>query len=402
MTLETPSFSHSFNPGTVHFGRGCIEDIGTTLTESGVENVLVVTGRNVGSNSAVMTPVSEALGDRLGDVFDETTPEKRIETAHDGVERLREVGAGAIVAVGGGSTLDTAKTMSVLHAKGTSQEESLEEFEKTGTISVPEDTNSLPPAYPVPTTLAGADLSVAAGTTLPPGENGEERPEHVFVDSTLMPEELFYDPALFETTPIDVLAGSAINGFDKGIEMLYSEFANPITDAAAVRGLRYLRSSLPVLKESDDPAVMDRTVMGIILAQYGVSVPGAYKINIVHAFGHAVRNTFGVQQGVAHAILVPHVLRLLFDEVDGRRDALADGLVLERDVDDTAEAVVDAVVEIRDGLDLPSRLRDVEGPSKDKLRDVAELTHEDHFFEHGPADFDPSLEAVEEVLHQAW
>lgn len=59
---------------------------------------------------------------------------------------------------------------------------------------------------------------------------------------------------------------------------------------------------------------MERAVLGTILVQYGVSVLDAYRINIVHAFGHALRNQFGIQQGVAHAIIVLHALQLIFEE----------------------------------------------------------------------------------------
>jgi alcohol dehydrogenase len=217
-----------------------------------------------------------------------------------------------------------------------------------------------------------------------------------------MPTALCYDPDLFGATPIGVLAGSAINGFDKGVEAIYSRFANPMTDSTAVRGLRYLRSSLPELRDADDPAVMERAVMGTILVQYGVSIPDAYKINVVHAFGHALRNEFGIQQGIAHAVVVPYALRLIFEEGGGRPDVLAEGLVLNPDPGDVESAVVDAAVDVRDGLGLPSRLRDVEGTSEDRLRAAAERTANDALLDLGPPTFEPSVEDLEATLREAW
>ena len=399
MALETPEFTHEFTPGSVRYGRGCIEKLGSELAEKRYESAVIVCGRNVGSNDVLMTPIQSALGDRLAGVFDETTPEKSIETVYDGSEYATTHEADVLIGVGGGSSLDVATGMSVLTATGRSLDEAKREIIDNGTLTLPQNRDELLPVLTVPTTMAGADLSVAAGVAAYEDDGTHNA---IIVDTDLMPESLFYDPDLFETTPMDVLAGSAINGFDKAVEAIYSRFANPIVDGTAIRGLRYLRSSLPTLRESGNPEVMDRAVMGTILVQYGVSIPGAYKINIVHAFGHALRNQFGIQQGVAHAVIVPHALRLIFEEGGGRPEVLADGLVLDGQPDDPEMAVISAVEEIRDGLGLPERLRDVEGTAEDELSDVAEHVSEDDFLAVGPPEFDPTVEEIEKTLQAAW
>ena len=399
MELETPGFTYEFAPGAVHYGRGCIDDIGSELADQGYESAVIVCGRNVGSNDALMNPITSALGEKLAGVFDQTTPEKSIETVYDGAEYATELEADVLIGVGGGSSLDVATGMSVLSATGRSLDEARRELIEKGTLSLPQNREELLPVVTVPTTMAGADLSVAAGLV---AYEDDETHEAIIADTDLMPESLFYDPDLFDTTPMDVLAGSAINGFDKGIEAIYSRFSNPIVDGTAIRGLRYLRSSLPTLRESEDPAVMDKAVMGTILVQYGVSIPDAYKINIVHAFGHALRNQFGIQQGVAHAVIVPHALRLIFEEGGGRPDVLAEGLVVDGQPDDPGTAVITAVEEIRDGLGLPARLRDIEGTAEDELHEVAEHVSEDDFLDVGPPEFDPTVEAIEKTLQAAW
>ncbi|MFO7927722.1 MAG: iron-containing alcohol dehydrogenase family protein [Halobacteriota archaeon] len=399
MTLDVPEFTHGYRPGTIHFGRGCISSIGDRLSERGCERSLVVCGRNVGANRELIEPLESGLDGTEVEVFDETTPQKRMETVYEGVDRLREVDADAIVAVGSGSSLDVARFMRLLDGDFRPLDALREEIDANGTPSVPED-DELIPMYAVPTTFAGADLSVAAAVTYPTADGG--RAETIPVGNGLMPTELFYDSALFETTPMSVLAGSAFNGFDKALEMVYSAFANPITDAAAVRSLKYLRSSLPELPTAEEPEIVDRAVAGMILAQYGVSTPERYKCNVVHAFGHGLRNQFGVQQGSAHAVMVPHVLELLFEQVDGRREVLAEGLVVDADERDPGPAVIDAVTEIRDGLGLPSRLRDLDGTSADGLRNAAVLAHEDAFMNIGPAEFDPTVDDIEAILERAW
>ena len=403
-SLDAPSFVHDFKPGAIHYGRGCVSDLAGTLDERGLERAVVVCGRNVGANRDVMDPVEAGLGDRLAATFDGTTPEKRIETAYDALEVAREVGADALVPVGSGSSLDTAKATSVLHGEHRSLDEAAAEVAERGYLSLPGDADDLLPLFPVPTTFAGADLSTVAGITVPAPDGG--RTSTGVGGQPLMPTALFYDPDVFETTPAGVLAGSAFNGFDKAVEVCYSRHGNPITDGTAVRSLSYLRDALPRLLDEDgglsgDPAAMDRAVIGIVLAQYGLAARGAPKTSVIHAFGHGLRFAWGVQQGIAHAVMVPHVLRLLFDQVDGRRDLLAQGLGVA-DADDRAEAIVGVVEEMRDALGLPARLRDVEGTDEAGIPEAARLTHEDAYLHRGPPNFEPTVEEVESAIRAAW
>jgi len=113
---------------------------------------------------------------------------------------------------------------------------------------------------------------------------------------------MIYDPDLFETTPMSALAGSSMNGFDKGLETIYSSHATPITDATAMRGLQLLRESLPNL-DGNNPTEMERAVIGIILVQF------ERRGSIIHAIGHGFSRRYPVQQGIVHAIVAPHALR---------------------------------------------------------------------------------------------
>lgn len=395
MALETDSFLYDFAPGPIRFGRGCTGEMGTDFDSLGFERALLVTGTNVGANEGVMDPIVSALGDRLVDVFAETTPEKSIHTAYDAYDVVQEHDVDAVIGVGAGSSLDIATMTSVLSARYRSVSDIQEEVDRTGALVVEDEGDFLPLVF-VPTTLTGADLSAGAGIKVPDREG-----ERTLLSKSLTLSGGYYDPDLYDTTPTDVLIGSSMNSFDKGIEALYSRHGEPITDGTAIRGLRYLQSSLPQLRESDDPAVMERAVLGGVLAQFGVTVPHATKLATIHAMCHALRHQFGVQQGVAHALIAPHTLRWVLTESDRGLDELAEAFDVEN-ADDRVEAIVEAVVDVRDGLDLPSRLRDVEGASYNDLHETAELAYEDAFMRNGPADLDPSVERIEEVLRAAW
>ncbi len=391
-------FEFDYDPGTIRYGPDCVSTLGEAMDDRNLRRALVVTGRTVGATDAVMDPVRAGLGDRLVSTFAETTPDKTLSTALEGVERLHETDADVVVAVGGGSSLDIAKIMAGVVDLDRSDEEILETFEETG--SVPMADGELRPVFAVPTTLAGADLSIIAGITsrrdgLVRGGVYEER---------LMPEALWYDPELFRTTPHDVLCASAMNGFDKAIETVYGAPATPITDGTAIRALSHLTDGLPKLGagERDDETMHD-VVVGTILAQYGCSRVDGLTLSLIHAFGHGIARGYDIQQGGAHAIIAPHALEYLFGEIDGKRALLAEGFGIETtDPDGTAEGIVDAVAGIGDALGLPSRLREIDDMERSDLPSVAADVHGDGLMAYCPPGLDPTVEELEAVLSRAW
>jgi len=397
------SFRFEYDPAVLRYGVDAVAELGDELDAQGFERALVVCGSTVGNTPAVIDPVREGLGDRLGDVFAETTPAKTLSTAYDALEAMERADADVLVSLGGGSSLDVAKVTSVLAADDREPAAVGRELAETGTVSIPD--GMLAPIVAVPTTLAGADLSMVAGVTASPDEERglvDQQVSGGVGDPRLMPRAVVYDPTLVATTPERILAGSAMNGFDKGIETLYAGNATPVTDATAARGLGLMREGLLRLGEDGvDADALKPVLKGLVLVQYGISRPGEGTLSLIHAFGHGLTRTYGVQQGDAHAVVAPHVLRYLFEKVEGRRDLLADALGAE-DAKDTGAAVVERVAAVRDALDLPTRLRDVDGPDREELSNVAEDVLADSFVANGPANLDPTAEEIERVLDEAW
>jgi len=391
-------FSFDYSPGTIRYGSECVAELGTQLDAIGAERALVVAGETTGTTPEVIDPVREGLGDRLVGVFAETTPDKRLETAIAAAEQVTGTDADTLVALGGGSSLDVAKIATVVAASETSAAETRKTFEATGSIPVPD--GDIRPVVAVPTTLAGADLSMVAGIT----SRRKGLVRGGVYDERLMPAALLYDPDVFRTTPHDVLCASAMNGFDKAVETTYAATGTPVTDATAVRALRLLSRGLPALGDgARDDGTMHDVVVGTILAQYGCSRADGLTLSLVHAFGHGIARGYDVQQGGAHAIIAPHALRYLFDHADGGRELLADGLDVEAaTAEGTAEGVVEAVVEIRDALGLPARLRDIGDMAESDLPDVAADVHGDGFMPNCPDGLDPTAEELAAVLREAW
>ena len=395
-------FRFAYDHGPIRYGRGCVDALADELAGIGADRALVVCGKTVGSTPDVIDPVEDGLGEYHAGTFAGTTPDKRLGAAVAGLEVMEDLDADALVSLGGGSSLDVAKAIAVLSGRAESPAELAAELESSGTIATPED---VPPIVAVPTTLAGADLSMAAGITATPASGLVDEPVGGgLFGQGLMPAALLYDPALFATTPTEILAGSAMNGFDKAIEALYASTRTAVTDATAKRALELLAAGLPDLRENTD-AALEPVVQGIVLAQYGASRPDGMTLSLLHAFGHGLTAGYPVQQGVAHAVIAPHALDYLFEHVDGRRRLLADGLGVDTDGasdEELADAVVARVAEIRDALDLPSSLRAVDGIEQSDLHDIAAYTLNDSLMGYTPAELEPTVEDLEGVLREAW
>lgn len=389
------TFEFDYFDSDIVYGRGCVDRLGTYLDDADLENALLVCGTNVGANDDLMEPIREALGDRLGGEFPETTPAKTAETVYDGIDAMNEAEADVLIGVGGGSSLDIARQISAFAADGRSLSEFRQEV-REGRLEAPDAGTDPTPVIVIPTTLAGADISDTGAMAI---FMADESPtgETVRTYGSVMPIGMFYDPRLFETSPAGPLRGSAMNGFDKPLETLYARNGDPIIHSTAMHSLRLFRESLP--KIPDDPEAMDRAVVGIILAQF------RRRISAIHAFGHGVSRHYPVHQGEVHAILAPHVLRYLFEHVDANRRLLAEGFGLDAESlsgEELEEAIIAEVIAVRNGLGLPSRLRDLGDVPEHALGDIAEYTLQDGKMEQVPAGLDPTAEELENVLRAAW
>jgi Alcohol dehydrogenase, class IV len=220
--VYTEPFAFDYSPAEIRYGRGAVGELESVLAAHDRARALVVCGSNTGANRALIDPIETGLGDAHAGTVDGTTPEKRLREAVAVADRARATGADTLLPVGGGSSLDVATVAAVLLADDRDEATAREQIRETGGLAPP--SGERPALVPVPTTLAGADLSSIAGITA--DLDGGVVASGVG-DPGLMPEAAVYDPAAFETTPQSVLAGSAFNGLNKAVESTYTASRTP-------------------------------------------------------------------------------------------------------------------------------------------------------------------------------
>lgn len=389
------SFTYNYFGSEIVYGRDCVTQLEDAVTANGCSRALIVCGSNTGANDKLMDPIRSGLGDTYIDTFAQTTPDKLADTVYAGIERMNEVEPDVLVGVGGGSSLDIARQMSVFAADGRPLS-AFVDAAKEGNPEYPDPGEDLTDVVTIPTTFAGADISNGGSMEVLPADDSPTG-QPIRVNGNVMPFSMFYDPNLFETSPMGALAGSAMNGFNKGLETLYAGTATPITDSTAIHGLRLLHDSFPKLP--DDAKAMDRAVTGIILVQF------QRQTSIIHAFGHGFSRRYPLQQGVIHAVMAPYILQYLFNTIDARRELLAEGLNIpsgSMSDSDLATEIVRKVTKVRDSLGLPSNLKEIDPVDPDDFPAIAEFIVEDIPDKRAPTGLDPSPDDIESVLENAW
>jgi maleylacetate reductase len=195
-------------------------------------------------------------------------------------EILREVPDLPLAALGGGRVVDTTKA--VAGARGTR-------------------------CAAVPTTLSGAEMTPFH--RLPAGVDGARM---------VRPALVIADPTLMASQPGPQLTASAMNALAHAMEALYTPFASPVTDLAALRAAELIAASVP-----RDPPDRDQLALGALLAGYA---SGATGIAVHHAVCQTIVRTAGAPHAETNAVMLPHSARLMADRAPSALGAFAAAL----------------------------------------------------------------------------
>jgi acetaldehyde dehydrogenase/alcohol dehydrogenase len=285
-------------PSDTYFNAGSLE----ALREVDAAHVLIVTDGPT-EERGVPDDLRHHLGDAGVHVFSSIEPEPDEAQVRAGVAVLDQVGADAIVAVGGGSVMDAAKAMRLFHE---SPDLSLRE------LALPFlDARKRVASYPqvdhdvkliaLPTTSGtGSEVSPAAVIT-------REGAKVTLVDYSLVPDMAVVDPTLTLTMPPEVTADTGVDALTHALEAGVSIFASPFTDAFCMQAINLILDALPRAYANGDD-LEARTAMANAATIAGLAFSNAF-VGVNHALAHAVGVRFGIAHGRANAIFLPHVLR---------------------------------------------------------------------------------------------
>ena len=331
------------NPGTIHWGEGCLVALDGELSRAGAKRVFVVTTGSIARNERLLSAVEGAAGGRVVGRVSEIGQHAPVRQVAAAARQVRESGADALLSVGGGSPIDAAKAIAWSLASGVDlgEQGALAKARSVRLTGKP-----VLPHFAVPTTLSVAELSGSAGFSAE-GSNekvGVAAPELVL-------RAVFYDAALAVHTPLPLWLSTGIRAVDHAVETLLAAGEHPLPDAAALEGLRLLAKGLRAAKA--DPGSRPARTDCQVGAWLSYLLPGPAAKGLSHTLGKRIGSQHGIPHGVTSCLILPHVMRFFVASRPEPLRRIADALGA---IPARPEAAADAVQMLIADLGLPQHV----------------------------------------------
>lgn len=285
-------------PAQVRFGEGLHERVGELLIrEFGCKKVFVATDLGI-VNAGIIAKVEAGLKAAGLEylIYDRLTPDPTIEMVDEGARVLAESGADAVLAVGGGSPIDTAKAMCLLQT----HEGSIRDYLFGGTKTV---TKPIMPLACIPTTAGtGSEMTAASVIT-----NLQDQTKVSVTHDYLIPRLAVIDPVLQMGMPPFITAATGIDALTHAIEAYVSRNAEPMTDALALAAIKLIAQHLRTAV-ADGTNLEARSQMAIASTMAGAAFMNG-GLGVVHGIGQSLGAAAHVPHGTACSLLLPYCMK---------------------------------------------------------------------------------------------
>jgi alcohol dehydrogenase len=333
----------------IAFGRGVARTVGVEANRQGARRVLVVSDERIVA-AGLLEGIVEALRETgvKYSIYDEGEPDPSLKVVDRGAEIVKREGIELLVAVGGGSNMDTAKSMAVGAALGrpiAACRGWIDEFE-TQPI----------PVIAIPTTAGtAAEMTPFAVITDP------QPPCKFWVGTALMaPKVALLDPEMATTAPRSVRIAAGMDALTHAVESFISKSANPYTEMCGLRAIELIAANLRAAAETP-PKIDALAQMQIAASMAGMAFANA-QLGIVHAAALPVGAFFHVPHGIANAILLPHGMAYNRPACEEKLAQVAMALGTEvtgMSCEEASRAAIEAVRTLARDIGAPTKLREV-------------------------------------------
>lgn len=385
------SFKHLSAPLRLFHGADSFAQLGSELDRLRAKHAMIVCGASMVRERRVLDLVRAALADRCAGVFDGVRGHSPVPAVQAAAGELKRVGADAVIALGGGSAIVTARAASILLAEQGDVRSLSTSRNAQGELQSPRLKAPKLPQFVIPTTPTSAIVKAGSALTDP---STHER--LALFDPKTRAHAVFIHPDAVKTAPRELVIGASLDTFVLAVEGLTSLRGDPIADGLLMQSVRLLYRHLSS-GIADDAASRGDLMLAAILCGQGTDHTGG---GIATALGHAITPYSHADNGVTKAIILPHALRF---NADATRDSLAKVVAALETPARTAEALgvaLDAVQELVGKLGVPQRLREA-GVARDALSRVAAQTMSDWWLRGNPRRVTDVAE-LQQVLEEAW
>ena len=375
--------SEFFVKSDVTFGQDSIKELSRILEGFNAHNVMLVYDMGVKS-VGIVDKVAEAIDSDKFTVtdFDQVIPNPTNQVVEAGYEMAKAANVDAFVAVGGGSSMDTAKAINVLMTNGGS----IMDYEGIGNVKKP-----VLPLIAVPTT-AGTSSEITNVAALIDTQSVRK---YVVIDNKIIPDKVIADPEFTRTVPPSVTAATGLDAVTHAVESYVSNCSNYLTKYNSLRALQIFHENLPrACADGNDMEARQNMMLGCIVVGFGFSNAN---LGLVHAIAHTLSAHFGLAHGDANASVLPYVTAFNAEKCPREMIEMAEaiGLPLTGDEDKDKYALSEELLRMVKDLGIKP-LRDL-GRTRQITPEDFEMLAEDALKE-GPLHFNPRQDVTKEVI----
>lgn len=374
---------------TSYFGAGSISVIPEEVKTRGYKKALVVTDKDL-LKFNVSQKVTETL-DKEGlayEIFSELKPNPTVTNVKDGVEAFKNAHADYIIAIGGGSSMDTAKAIGIIINNP--------EFADVVRLEgVAPTKNKCIPIIAVPTT-AGTAAEVTINYVI---TDEEKKRKFVCVDVHDIPVMSVVDSNMMASMPKSLAAATGMDALTHAIEGYITKAHWELTDMFHIKAIEMIARSL---RDSVNGGAEGKEIMSIAqyIAGMGFSNVG---LGIVHSMAHSLGAFYDTPHGVANALLLPYVMEYNADSTEDRYRDIAKAMGVSNtesmSTEEARKAAVEAVRQLAIDVGIPQKLTDI-GAKKEDIQALSELAMADACTPGNPKD--PTIEDIKAIYEKAF
>lgn len=376
-----------FDIPEIIYGLGALSCIGDCAERLGGERIFLVTDPGIIEAHWVDQTIKHLKSSRLNYVvYDNVVSNPRDFQIDQGAQLYLQKKCDVIVALGGGSAIDTAKGIALL----ATNHGSIKEFVGCNLISHP-----IPPLICAPTTAGtGADVSQFAVVL-----DSRTKMKMCILSRVIMPDISIIDPTTLQTKSRELLAATGMDTLTHAIEAYVSSLSWPMTDPHAIHAIELVCEHLAKAAETKDMGALEG--MAVACLEAGIAFSNAI-LGAVHALAHPLGGLYDLHHGLVNSVMLPAVVRRNIDHTHDKYTQMARALGVETRGMSSAEAVSHIPVKIEaliDRLGLPKHLSQL-GVSLDDIPVMAEMASEDICMLTNPRTY--STQEIEAMYREVW
>ena len=347
---------------TSYFGAGCRKELKTEMANRGYKKAFVVSDKDL-----VKFNVAKLVTDELDEMgaeyvlFDDVKANPTIHNVQTGYKLFKEFNPDVIIAIGGGSVIDTAKAIGIIATNP--------DFYDVKSLEGVADTKNK--AFPIIAfaTTSGTAAEVTINYVITDEEAGRKL---VCVDPHDIPVIAFNDADMMKTMPKGLTAATGMDALTHAIEGYITKGAHALSDLLCWNSIKFIADNLEkAVKNGADDAAREGMAYGSYVAGMAFSNVG---LGIVHSMAHPLGARYDIAHGVANALLLPFVMEYNMSACKKKYGDIARAMGVDikgKTEGEAAQAAVDAVKKLSKAIGIPQTLSEI-GIKEEQLPQLAQ------------------------------